>query len=217
MRVVVYEPDPTGHRFAYLAHVMPALAELPCEPILLTTPAAAASPEFSQHLGFLSDRMRVDTSVTVLAKRRTLAPLWRQWADMVRAIRGLKPDHLYVAYGDGLVQVAGLERLLGRRPWPESTEAEVLLLRGGYSYGAANLHKRLRAKSSPSIIRYGRWDRIHHLNPDDLAVLQRAGRDMPAGCRLMPDPIEPESATTKAGARRASVFRRRGDTWAVPD
>ena len=111
--------------------------------------------------------------------------------------KGLQPAHLYVAYGDGLVQVAGLERLLGRRSWAEDTEAEVLLLRGGYMYGAANIHKRLRAQFSPSLIRYGPWVRIHHINPDDVAVLRRGNSEAAGRYRLMPDPIEPPSTVTK--------------------
>jgi glycosyltransferase involved in cell wall biosynthesis len=182
---------------------MPALADLPCEPVLLTTPSAAASPEFALHLRPHAQRMIVDTSISIVAKPRTLGRLWKQWADMVRAVRRLQPDHLYVAYGDGLVQVAGLERLAGRRPWPDRTEAEVLLLRGGYTYGAANLYKQLRARFSPGLIRVGPWERIHHLIEEDLAVLRGAGRDMEQRCRLMPDPVEPASGATKTEARRA--------------
>jgi glycosyltransferase involved in cell wall biosynthesis len=202
MRVVLYEPDPAGHRFAYLAHVVPALADLPCEPILLTTPSAAASPEFALHLRPHAGRMRVNTSVTVVAKPRTLGRLWKQWADMVRAIHRLQPAHLYVAYGDGLVQVAGLERLLGRRPWPDSMGAEVLLLRGGFTRGASSISSRLREKFSPSLIRLGPWDRIHHLIPDHLEALRRAGGDMQQRCGLMPDPVEPAAQVTKTDARR---------------
>ena len=203
MRVVVYEPDPEGHRFAYLAHVMPALAKLPCEPILLTTPAAAKAPEFALHLGPHADRFAVDTSTTFLAKPRTLVRLSQQWADLVRAVRRLQPAHLYVAYGDGLVQVAGLERLLGRRPWSAATEAEVLLLRGGYTYGAASFRKRLRTALSPGLIRRGPWERVHHINPDDVTVLRGGTSDSTGRYRLMPDPIEPPPTETKAEARRA--------------
>jgi glycosyltransferase involved in cell wall biosynthesis len=203
MRVVVYEPDPEGHRFAYLAHVMPALALLPCEPILLTTPAAAKAPEFALHLGPHAHRFAVDNSTTILAKPRTLGRLRQQWADLVRAVRRVQPAHLYVAYGDGLVQIAGLERLLVRRPWSDATEAEVLLLRGGYTYGAANVQKRLRAALSPALIRRGPWNRIHHINPDDVAVLSRGESEAAGRYRLMPDPVEPPSAASKTEARRA--------------
>jgi glycosyltransferase involved in cell wall biosynthesis len=202
MRVAVYEPDSTGHHFAYLAHVMPALAELPCEPVLLTTAEAAASADFVHHLAPHANRLTVDTSLTVFAKKRALVPMWKQWTDMVRAVRQLEVDHLWVACGDGLVQLAGLDRLIGRRPLPASLESEVLVLRGGYTYGASNLQKRIQARFSPYLIRIGPWGTIHHLNPDDLAILQNAGGDMRARCRLMPDPVEPPVTATKTQARR---------------
>lgn len=202
MRVVVYEPDPTGHHFAYLSHVLPAIARLGCEPILLTTCEAAKSPQFSQHLGAIADQFVVDMGGTKLAKTGSIRASWKQLSELKEGVARLKPDHLYLAYGDDLVQVVGLSTALGFRPWGFNTTAEVLLLRGGYSYPARRLGKRLRMAVTPPLIRRGPWDRIHHLNPDDLVVLAR-GEDPSVGrFRLMPDPVEPPPQITLVEARR---------------
>lgn len=57
MRVLVYEPTATGHHFAYLSHVMPALADLASELVLVTTPLAASASQFQLHLGQFAKRV----------------------------------------------------------------------------------------------------------------------------------------------------------------
>lgn len=203
MRVVFYEPQHTGHHFAYLAHAIPAVADLGCDTWLLTTKAAASSGEFQRHLGPHADRMTVDFVSGEYRSGKSALAARRRLADLARAVRRVEPDHLYVAYGDGLVQVAGLAGLAGFIPWSANTATEVVLLRGGYKYRERNLAARLRARISPHLIRHGPWDRIHHLNPDDLQVLQNLGGEFGQRCRLMPDPVEGPPATTKAEARRA--------------
>jgi glycosyltransferase involved in cell wall biosynthesis len=202
MRVVIYEPDPTGHHFAYVSHVAEPLAELASEVILLTSPNAAASREFEQHLRPRAKRFSIDTGVPERPHKRTAGSLWKQFAALRQAVDRLRPDHLYVAYGDYLVQVSALDRML-RRSWPESTECEVLLLRGGFQYPAGNLTNRLLKHISPRLVRRGPWNWIHHLNPDDLQVLRGKDANSDGRFSLMPDPVEPSSPLSKSAARRA--------------
>jgi glycosyltransferase involved in cell wall biosynthesis len=203
MRVVVYEPTPTGHHFAYLTYLLPALAELPCEPILLTPPAARRSPEFEHHLGSLGTAVAVDTSLEELGDRRGMSAWRHELNDLVAAVRRLEPDHLYVPYGEGVARAAGLAGLSGRRGWDASVASEVLLVRGAFAYPTTNGLSRLGKRVAPWLIRRGPWDRIHHINPDDHAVL--AGRDerFSMRCRLMPDPVEPPVRASRAEARQA--------------
>jgi glycosyltransferase involved in cell wall biosynthesis len=202
MRVVIYEPDPTGHHFAYVSHVVEPLANLASEVILVTSQWAAESPQFEQHLRPFSKRFTVDTAIAKSVLQQSAWPLWRQFASLRRAVRRLRPDHFYVAYGDDLVQVAALQQMM-RRSWPDSTESEVLLLRGGFQYPARNLATRLIKRTSPWLLRHGPWNWIHHLNPDDLEVIRGGDENIYSRCSLMPDPVEPPSPLTKADARRA--------------
>jgi glycosyltransferase involved in cell wall biosynthesis len=115
--------------------------------------------------------------------------------------RRLRPDHIYVPYGEGLAQMAGVASLIGLRLFPRDAEAEVLLMRGGYKYPAESRRRRLLNATAPRLIDRGPWARIHHLNTDDLAVLRRQART-PNRYRLMPDPADPPPATTAIESRR---------------
>jgi glycosyltransferase involved in cell wall biosynthesis len=201
MRVVVYEPDPTGHHLAYVSRVVEPLASLASELILLTSQWAADSPQFAQHRGRFSTHLTVDTGIGDPARRLAIRPLMRQFASLRRAAKRLRPDHLYVASGDYFIEMAALHEMAGRC-WPDATEAEVLLLRGGYQYPASRLARRMRRRVSPWLLRRGPWNRIHHINPDDLEVIR--GNDVGTTGRfsLMPDPVEPPSQLTKGEARR---------------
>jgi glycosyltransferase involved in cell wall biosynthesis len=202
MRVVIYEPDSTGHHFAYLSHVVEPLADLASEVILLTSPPAADSPEFAQHLRAIANRFSVDTGVPEQPRKRNAASLWGQFASLRRAVDRLRPKHLYVAYGDYLVHVSALARMM-RRSWPKSTQCEVLLVRGGFQYPARNLTNRLLRHISPGLVRLGPWNWIHHLNPDDRHVLRGNHANSAGRFSLMPDPVGPASPLSKLKARRA--------------
>jgi glycosyltransferase involved in cell wall biosynthesis len=81
-------------------------------------------------------------------------------------------------------------------------ETEVLFLRGGFTYPTRSLRRRLVVGLTPTCIRMGPWNWIHHINPDDIAVLGRQSPRMAACCSLMPDPVEPPSTLSRSEARR---------------
>jgi len=200
MRIAVYEPDATGHHLAYLAHLVPALAELASEVVLVTTPATASSPQFGHHLGRHTVQFRVDTQIGDLPRRSSLGNLWSEFTRLRAAVDRLRPDHLYVPYGDRLAQMVGVRNTLGGG-LAVGVESEVLLLRGGYRYRPEGRRRRLLSWLSPRLIRRGPWSRIHHLNPDDLEVLA-GGDDASGRYQLMPDPVEPPPTIGHVEARR---------------
>lgn len=201
MRVAVYEPDPTGHHFAYVALMVPALADLASEVILITSEAAHRSTQFALHLGKVSERFQVDTGIDQLPKSPSLRGVVSQYRTLCRAVDRIQPDHLYVPYGDSLAPVAGFGPLFGRLSSRRS-EAEVLLLRGGYQYPPVTFQQQISRRVSPRLIRSGPWSRVHHLNPDDLEILRQQTGDLASRCRLMPDPVEPASPLSRLEARR---------------
>jgi glycosyltransferase involved in cell wall biosynthesis len=131
-------------------------------------------------------------------------------AELGRAIEHLRADHLYVAYGDGLTTVAGLARVLGRRFWPESIGAEVLLMRGGYQYPQRKLAVRLRDRVAPNLIGRAPFDRVHHLDSDDVDALRAANLSLSSRFRLMPDPIERLKLVSHGDARRSLGIPEKG-------
>jgi glycosyltransferase involved in cell wall biosynthesis len=202
MRVVIYEPDHRGHHFVFLSHVLPEISDLAGDVTLATTPTAARSEQFQLHLGSIADRFVVDTSIGEKSPASGLNLSWQRFKQLRNVARRLRPDHLYVPYGEGIVQAVGLAALAGRRPWSRATEAEVLLMRGGYQYPVENFRRRILNRVGPRTIALGSWTRVHHLNPDDLAVLKRYDSNGPGRFRLMPDPVEPPSGATKSELRR---------------
>jgi glycosyltransferase involved in cell wall biosynthesis len=162
MRVVVYEPTPTGHHFAYLALMLPALAELASEVILLTSETARASAQFSLHLEQMAGTIQVDTGIENPGPRSPRAEM-RELTSLARAVRRLRP---------------------------------------GFTYPTRSLRRRLVVGLTPTCIRMGPWNWIHHINPDDIAVLGRQSPRMAACCSLMPDPVEPPSTLSRSEARR---------------
>jgi glycosyltransferase involved in cell wall biosynthesis len=202
MRVLIYEPDHRGHHFVYLAHLLPEFFELAHEVTLITTPTAARSPQFQLHLGALADRFAVDTSIGERTPVSELKYALRGFQQIQQAARRHSPNHIYVPYGDTIAQAVGVARLAGRRPWARQTEAEALLMRGGFQYPAESRRRKLLHVVSPRAIALGPWTRVHHINPDDVSVLQQFDAARPGRFRLIPDPAEPPVAATKSEARR---------------
>jgi glycosyltransferase involved in cell wall biosynthesis len=202
MRVVVYEPTATGHHFAYLSHVMPRLAELASELILVTTPSAAVSPQFRLHLQHAAEKFNLYTELNDRPTARTLRASMQEWFALKRCIGKLRPDHVYVAFGDRLASVAGLAEVVRPKSWRPESELEVLLMRGGYQYPASSRRRQFKQWLAPHLVRRGPWSKVHHINPDDLEVLRGHNKDFAQRCRLMPDPIEPVPNISKAEARR---------------
>lgn len=196
VRVVVYEPQFTGHHYAHLARLLPALAELTPHVVLATSEQGASSPQFKVHLDRYAEMFQVATP-------------WRfdgpfEPRQLYRGLRAavdkLSPDHLYVSYGDGVGPVCGLNAALGRRAWPAATEAEVLLLRGNYIYPTKNWRTWLQGQLAMRLLRRGAWKVVHHMVPEGAPRLA-AGDPHPARYQIMPDPVDTLDSTERAAAR----------------
>lgn len=201
MRLAIYEPDPTGHHFAYVALMVPALTELASELVLITPQSAVDSPEFQLHLAKVANRFRVETAIDPPPRSHSPLSSWRQLRSLRRLLQRIGPDHLYIPYGDTLLSGAAIDRCLGGRAL-DLPETEVLLLRGGFNYPPRDYRQRLMSLVGPRLVRAGAWSRVHHLNPDDWQALRSLGGDFASRCRLMADPIEAPSALSRAEARR---------------
>ncbi len=123
MRVLFFEPDFTGHHFAYLGRMLPGFVDLPIEILLATTPQAHASAEFAKLLGPFGHRLQVVPCLTKTPRHPVLSGRHRL-RELATSICELKPDHVAVCYADGLWEQASLRTRLGRRPWPRELVVE---------------------------------------------------------------------------------------------
>ncbi|MEM6328869.1 MAG: glycosyltransferase [Planctomycetota bacterium] len=207
MRIAIYEPRGSGHRFAYVGRLIPALAELAAEfnlaggLTLITSREAIETAAYRMHVAPYADVLRVET-LSISATPGKAGQRARVDA-LFEAVETFRPDHLYVPYGDPLILGVSLRtrttrRATGRR-FPET---EVIVMRGKYAYPGGGLRGRWQGHVAKRALLAGPWSRVHHLDP---YAVRRLGGDPenPAGrVRLLPDPIEAPAAMTKADARR---------------
>ena len=63
MRILIFEPQSTGHHAQYLGHMLRSLGELEQEAIVVTRQQAVESPSFQLHLADVRYATQFDTSV----------------------------------------------------------------------------------------------------------------------------------------------------------
>lgn len=210
MRVLIYEPDHTGHHFAYLGRMLPGLMELPVQVVLACTPEGAASNEFRMHLAPFNDRITVEPvcdpsshlgSNPGKGKRLTFALLGLQRTrEFTRLSHQLKADHAMIMYGDGMWQWIQARSMLGFRL--AKCPVEMGLFRGGFTYEDASgakiaLRRALfsRLMKSRCFARLCIYDELFHR----FASTHR-GTNGPT-VTLMPDPVEIRPPMDSASAR----------------
>ena len=199
-RAVVFEPRApgSGHYFNFAALVCEALLADGVEVTLLTHEKARDDPSFQTEFAVLIERGPATGGLTVaphvpahlghaigLRAQLELARWLLRYPDLGRS------DWLYLPTADGLLQALALLRLTGTRLPASMSGADALILNGRAGYPgslATTVKSRLsRALARQSGIRY-----LHWLDPN-------------AACngRVMPEPVEPMPALTRAEARRA--------------
>src|SRR4051794_6301516 len=95
VKALLFEPDHTGHHFAYVRLMLAPLLELFEEVVLYTGSRARESRELAAQLGRLSERVTVDYSAPPLHDHPIRSAAERARA-LARAIGEHRPDHLSV-------------------------------------------------------------------------------------------------------------------------
>src|SRR5690242_9009559 len=197
MRALVFEPAWAGHRLHFVSMLLPGLVDAGAEVTLALGREATGSSEYRAHLaplvegsagGVAAGRIHVDAWIPP-ARHGKLSYARDALGALRHSIARARPDLLYVPTADGLSQMLGAARLLGRRVLPRGLHSEALLLRGSFAYpGGLGRRQRVQARLSWSAATAASWSILHHLDP---LVCDRArvGR-----LRLMPDPVEAPAA-----------------------
>lgn len=214
-RVLIFEPDHLGHRLSTVRTLVDSLQPLrearqreatqreaaarEVELVVALSVDAPASAEYQQQIREVETRFEtlvVPTLPYGTSPNRIAAAKCDALLALLAAHRF---DHLYVPYGDGLVQWLGLRRLRGAARLPEGLTAEAVLMSSGFAYrpaGPRTLPNLLAIQASP-------FDRLHLIDPIAFKALERLPAWLRRGLTLMPDPTPAETGVTRESARRA--------------
>ena len=210
-RVLLFEPGYTGHRLAYVKHILDALADLPIEVTLVLDKNAPFSEEFNVQLSDVPDQVTVEPTVYLPPGKSSTAHAIAKYEVLVKAIRSHRPDHLYVPYADGLSQVMGLRRLSLFAGLPRGLFSECLMMRGSFAYEQErSFVAKFRDRLAILALIAAPWQTAFHIDPMVYGYLRRRSRSLRARLQLAPDPIEPLPELTKNEARSYLEIPREG-------
>lgn len=206
LHVLLVEPQHGGHRLNLAGLLLDALARLPVRVTLDTSPDAPASPQFQQWIAPRLANATVRTSLPMPDWREPRGTIGRLVTSLDRSIAETKPDHVLVPGGDGVVQMATLQRLTRSFRKRPGVEMEAMLLRGKFAYrrGRPTLRDRLDELTWFAGVAGTPFDRVHHMDP---LVYDAAIARAPTLSRKLarvPDPVDPIDADwTIEQARRS--------------
>ena len=203
MRVLILERDHSGHRFTVVKVLLDALLDLNnsekclASITLATTSDALHSDEFRLQLYEYQHLFNVELLSPFALPAHPVLVAWRKLQDWRKLVCGGRYDHVYVPYGDGLVQALGTTRFIPRVFDPGEVVAETIFMRGSFGYP----HSRLITKMIALLgVRFAPFGRIHLIDPLPFEYLQKSSIETKSKVRLLPDPI----TTTPQQDRRKS-------------
>jgi len=201
MRVLVFEPDHSGHHFNYLRLLLPALTKLGVEVIAAVAEDAPGRDEFRTHLRQLPPGVAISPTLRYPTGGPMRAAMQSREMLMI-ALRRLRPDHVYIPYADGLTQIVGALDGWRGAAFPGTIEIEALLMRGGFAYPSQGLKSRVSKLATLACVGLSPWSRLHFIDPVAFEFIKQRGGQLAHRSRLMPDPVEVPHVRNKAESRR---------------
>jgi hypothetical protein len=201
MRILILEPDMTGHHAPYLRHMIMALSDLGQEIVVATRPGATQSTQFALHLSDVANRAVFDESASSAVKSpyRNVMGLYES---LHSAIQRHRPEHVWVPYADILTEYLAARALLGYKPpWQREVETEGLYFRGRFAYPVERWHRHFSRFLMGQLVQRFNWTVLHLLDPIPCEILQQKHPDRAGRIRLMPDPVESVPQLDPAVAR----------------
>lgn len=206
-RLLILERNHHGHRFTGVRVLLDALLELKATHgviqsiTLATTQAGFASTEFLEQLADVSDQFDRCVLSNQTSKETTLNAAWTKVSDWRQLVCSGKYDHVYIPYGDGLIQMLAALRFLPRYVTPpDNVCVEAIFMRGSFGYKSA---RKRTQKLALFGLRYAPLERIHLIDPLPHEYLQKTRPGLLTKVRLLPDPITPTKVLDKTQCRRA--------------
>ena len=215
MKVLLYEPHPGGHRFEYLARVLPALSELNVEIIVASSSLGFSSDQFEIHLREMACQFqRVvcdDSPVNASSMYSRAAASYRE---LRRIITSVRPNHIYLPSADGLTQFAALNKVV-RRSGTCGEFTESLHFAGAFGYQLENAVRNFRRRVDESLFKWAPWDMIWHVDPWQLAALRERSPEIESRSLLLPDPAVRPKVTDRTEARSRLAIPQGGTYFSL--
>lgn len=200
MRVLIIEPDLTGHHAPYLRHMLRATAELNQDAVVLACAGASQSKQFALHLHDVAASVTWDESMAPVCG--SLRHTARMFAELLQAVDRYHADQVWVPYADFVTAYLGARALIGcKAKWPANVEIEGLFFRAMFAYPAPQWRKHFRRTLSRLFLRTANWDILHLLDPLPFDMMRKQYAAQSNHLRLMPDPVENVSQVNKDDAR----------------
>lgn len=204
MKILLVEPNHAGHRLNNAGLILEALNRLPSAQVIFGTGHLA--PESPQYKTWIAPRLTSpgsslydQLSSPANARKPSFGRMFKQ---VIAAVRATGADHVLVPTGDGLMQIAAVQKWFPGRHVPSGTEMETMLLRGRFAYDVnPSLRDRLVSRIFLSSLRRSPFTRIHHMDPIVYRAVKKRMPDLGPKFVQIPDPvdpIEPELSTTEA-------------------
>lgn len=188
MNVVLFEPNHSGHRAVYLAHLIHGLRDLPVRMVLVTTRGARETEGYRTSLASLEKHFEIDDSLTPQTGRPIGIAAYTL-RELSAAIRRHDAHHAYLPYGDGVGQVAGLRRALPGVGIPLGCPVEIILHHSQQAYAQPNLKHRASLALQRFAWKHTPFARIHHVDRLEFEWW-RTHRLAPDRAVFIPDPVD---------------------------
>jgi glycosyltransferase involved in cell wall biosynthesis len=196
---MIFESEWAGHRLQYVRAILDALAPLAVSTVFVCGRGTRETQEFATHLEPIRDRFEVDESGIRTRGKTPQAAAMRRFLDFRKALARHRPDHVYLPYADGLMQVAGVSRALGLSLSRPGMEMEGLLMRGRFAYEPGPTSVRTRA--TIKALELSPFDIVHHLDPVVFEYLLKRCPGLAGRLRLLPEAVERIDVIDKSVAR----------------
>jgi glycosyltransferase involved in cell wall biosynthesis len=203
-RVLIVEPDLTGHHAPYLRHMLRGLAELKQKAIVLTSRGATNVPQFALHLQDVSAGVTWDDRLPPFD--RSLRYTHNFFGELLQAVKRHGAERVWVPYADYVSLYLGARASIGwKARLPKGVLVEGLSFRGTFAYPAPHWPKLLSKTLTRLFVHKANWDVLHFLDPIPFERICQQYPQQSHRFRVMPDPVEnvphvkPDVARAKLG------------------
>lgn len=183
----------------YVRSILDALSSLPVSTVFVCGRGVRQADEFATHLAPIAGSFQLDDGATRTRGMPPYASGLRRFVDFREALARHRPDHAYVPYADGLMQVAGLARQLGWRLSRPGMEIEGLMMRGRFAYDSGPLA--IRDRATIKTLHWSPFDIVHHLDPIAYDFLVAHSPRLTGRLRLLPEAVERVEVVDRVFAR----------------
>lgn len=203
MHVVIFEPCPRGHRYTYVKRIVSAMQGLPIKLTLATSPNPQRQETWEHQLESLKGSFALADGYPEEDPTGKFSFAWKTAASFARACRDLRPDHIIIPSGDGVVEMLGVRRALLAPALPSAVEAEAMLMSVSWSYLNRGTFRRW-AKRRAWALAFGASGirTFHFIDPLVVRSIKGLTPGIARRTVLAPDPVDALPEVSRIEARK---------------